>query len=240
MSSIDTKTPPGRDTRQRDLVPPQRLRDCHALVIGVGAVGRQVALQLAALGASRLTLVDDDTVGVENLAAQGYWPTDLGQPKVEATARLCRSIHPEAVVTAVPQRFARSSVERLRLVGGGADAGTDAAFHLACFACVDSINTRRLLWDALRHHAAFWCDSRMAAETLRVLASGSPPADAYYAATLFDGSRAYAGACTARSTIYTASIAAGLMLAQFARWLRHVPVERDQVLNLLACELTTL
>jgi molybdopterin/thiamine biosynthesis adenylyltransferase len=51
-----------RDSRQRDLVPPDRLADCHALVIGVGAIGRQVALQLAALGMPRLTLVDPDDV----------------------------------------------------------------------------------------------------------------------------------------------------------------------------------
>ena len=39
-----------RDLRQRDIVPPDKLAACHALVIGVGAVGRQVALQLAAMG----------------------------------------------------------------------------------------------------------------------------------------------------------------------------------------------
>src|SRR4051812_4038979 len=114
MSSTETTL--GRDARQRDLVPPERLQQCHALVIGVGAVGRQVALQLAALGVSRLTLVDDDTVSIENLAAQGYWPADLGRPKVEVTAQLCRSVYPEAVLTAIPQRFARSSVGRLHLI----------------------------------------------------------------------------------------------------------------------------
>ena len=46
------------------------------------------------------------------------------------------------------------------------------------------------------------------------------------------------GSCTARSTIYSASIAAGLMVAQFARCLRGVPVVSDQTLNLLAAELT--
>ena len=39
-----------RNQRQRDLVPPERLAACNAMVIGVGAIGRQVALQLAAIG----------------------------------------------------------------------------------------------------------------------------------------------------------------------------------------------
>ena len=45
------------------------------------------------------------------------------------------------------------------------------------------------------------------------------------------------GSCTAKSTIYTASIAAGLMLTQFTRWLRRLPVDSDLTLNLLSMEL---
>jgi hypothetical protein len=229
-----------RDARQRDLVPSERLSSCHALVIGVGAIGRQVALQLAALGMPNMTLVDDDRVGVENLAAQGYWPADLGNAKVQATAHVCRSIHPEGIITPVTQRFARSSVKRLGLTESSAVTSSSSALPLICFACVDSIATRRLLWDALRPHVALWVDGRMAAETLRVLAADHPATDDYYASTLFDAAQAYTGSCTARGTIYTASIAAGFMLAQFARWLRRITVERDQTLNLLACELNTL
>jgi hypothetical protein len=46
-------------------------------------------------------------------------------------------------------------------------------------------------------------------------------------------------ACTARSTVYAASLAAGLMLHQFAQWLRGQSVESDLTLNVLARELTT-
>ena len=41
-----------RDLRQRDIVPPDALAKCRPTVIGVGAIGRQVALQLAAMGVS--------------------------------------------------------------------------------------------------------------------------------------------------------------------------------------------
>ena len=56
----------------------------------------------------------------------------------------------------------------------------------------------------------------MSAEVIRVLASDRPARDEHYPTTLFAQDQAYAGACTAKSTIYTASIAAGLMLSQFA------------------------
>jgi sulfur carrier protein ThiS adenylyltransferase len=71
-----------RYSRQRDIVQPDRLAACRATVIGVGAIGRQVALQLAAMGIPWLQLVDFDVVEASNLASQGYLQDDLGRPKV--------------------------------------------------------------------------------------------------------------------------------------------------------------
>jgi sulfur carrier protein ThiS adenylyltransferase len=80
-------------------------------------------------------------------------------------------------------------------------------------------------------------DGRMSAEVIRVLAADRPASDSYYATMLFAEAEAFAGSCTAKSTVYTASIAAGLMLSQFTRWLRELPVDRDTSLNLLAGEM---
>jgi sulfur carrier protein ThiS adenylyltransferase len=216
-----------RDIRQRDLIPPESLATCHALVIGLGAIGRQVALQLAAIGIPQLTLIDHDLVGEENLAPQGYWPENIGQAKVVATQALCQRIYPPMAITSVQGRFQRSSARQFRTQN-----------HLVVFSCVDSILTRRLIWEALRQQAAFLVEGRMSAEVIRVLAVTSPATDDYYATTLFDAREAFAGSCTAKSTIYTASIAAGLMVGQMTRWLRRLPVDADLMLNLLASELT--
>jgi sulfur carrier protein ThiS adenylyltransferase len=78
----------------------------------------------------------------------------------------------------------------------------------------------------------------MSAEVVGVVTADQPAFDMGYETTLFSGDEAYAGACTARSTIYTASLAAGLMVQQFAKWLRGLPVDPDLTLNLLAAELT--
>ena len=231
MTTSTTHDPRDRDVRQRELVPPQRLAECRALVIGVGAIGRQVALQLAAVGVSQVDLVDFDQVAVENLAAQGYWPADLGRAKVHATADLCRSINPDAQVHAHADVFRRSSVKAMAVFH-------DVRHKLAVFCCVDSITARRLVWESVRQRTAVFLDGRMSAEVIRVLAAGEPAHDSYYHSTLFEQHRAYAGACTARSTIYTASIAAGMMLGQFTKWLRDLPLDRDVTLNLLSAELS--
>lgn len=211
-----------RFDRQQDLAPPERLAATDVLVIGVGAIGRQVALQLAALGVRHLRLVDFDTVEPANVTTQGYFRDDLGQPKVAAAERLIRRIDPEITVTPIADRY------RSRY------GGTEAVF-----CCVDSITARQAIWRSLGPQCRFWADGRMLGEVIRVLTAADPLGREYYLTTLFPQAEAQAGRCTARGTIYTAGIAAGLMLHQFTRWLRGLPLEHDLSLNLLASELGT-
>ncbi len=83
---------------------------------------------------------------------------------------------------------------------------------------------------------SFFADGRMLAETIRVLACADAASRAHYPTTLFSGSEAATGRCTARSTIYAANIAAALMLHQWVRWLRDQPIDQDVTLNLLSSE----
>jgi molybdopterin/thiamine biosynthesis adenylyltransferase len=63
--------------RQQDLIPTDRLKNLTATVIGVGAIGRQVALQLAAIGVKSLHLIDFDVVDETNITTQGYAAEDV-------------------------------------------------------------------------------------------------------------------------------------------------------------------
>ncbi|WP_299467756.1 ThiF family adenylyltransferase [uncultured Gimesia sp.] len=210
-----------RFIRQSELVPMEKLKPLTVTVIGVGAIGRQVAIQLAALGVRRLQLIDFDKVEPTNITTQGYLEADLGQFKVDATARALQAIDAGLETELVVDRF------RPGLLTGA-----------AVFVCVDSISSRAAIWRSLRHQCRFWCDGRMRGEVLRILTATDLETRAHYDSTLFAQAEAQTGACTSRSTIYTASIAAGLMLHQFTRWLRKLPVDFDMTLNLLAGELT--
>src|ERR1019366_5468151 len=136
--------------------------------------------QLAALGIARMTLFDDDRGQAVNLAPQGYWPENLQHPKVNATADLCRRIHPSLSITAVPERFKRSTVRQKPFDG-----------EPIIFCCVDSIVTRRMIWESVRSSASFFVDGRMSAEVLRVIAVNEPSIDAYYSRTLFAAEEAH-------------------------------------------------
>jgi sulfur carrier protein ThiS adenylyltransferase len=212
-----------RFQRQESLVPRERLAGLQASIIGVGAIGRQVALQLAALGVRKLQLADFDKVEPTNVTTQGYLHEDVGRAKVDATASAVWQIDPQIEVNTVEDRF------RPQLAIG--DAG---------FCCVDSIEARAAIWRAAGRRARFWCDGRMLGEVMRILAVTEQQGRDYYPTTLFASSEAQAGSCTSRGTIYTACIAAGLMTHQFTRWLRGLPVDQDLSLNLLASELTVV
>ena len=210
-----------RYMRQRDIVPAERLAACRATVIGVGAIGRQVALQLTAMGISWLQLVDFDTVDASNLASQGYLEADFEKPKVEATARMCKQINTDVEMHWVKEPF-RRSMEIGNVV----------------FCAVDRIQTRRLVWEATHDKVLFFIDGRMSAEVLRIITACDSESRKYYPTTLFNSNEAFEGSCTAKTTIYCANIAAGLMIAQFTKYLRQLPIDCDIQLNLLASELT--
>ena len=212
-----------RFERQADLVPQSRLQELLVTVIGVGAIGRQVALQLAAIGVRRLQLIDFDHVEATNVTTQGYRAADIGQSKVSATTNDVRQIDAIVEAESVEDRF------RPKMQIGE-----------AVFCCVDSISARSAIWKAVAPTCHFWSDGRMLGEVMRVLTVTDSSDRDHYATTLFDQTEAEPGRCTARSTIYTANVAAGLMLHQFARWLRSQPVDRDLTLNLLASEFSTL
>jgi molybdopterin-synthase adenylyltransferase len=216
-SEIDAK----RYTRQADIVPTARMASLTVTVVGVGAIGRQVALQLAAMGASKLKLIDFDRVEIENLCCQGYLEHDLGMLKVDATSRMCRMINSQVTVEQVGERFQRSS-----------PAGD------VLFCCVDSIDTRKFIWQAVKDRVSVFVDTRMSASVARVIAVVDSIGREHYPTTLFGAGEAYQGSCTAKSTIYTANIAAGLAIAQFTKWLCSLPVDPDICLNILASEMS--
>ena len=120
-----------RYSRQKDIIPAQRIAECKATVIGVGAIGRQVALQLTAIGIPCLQLIDFDTVEESNIATQGYFEDNLGKLKVRATAEICHRINSKLEIYVIENRFRRSE-----------QTGN------IVFCTVDSIETRKLIWQS--------------------------------------------------------------------------------------------
>jgi molybdopterin/thiamine biosynthesis adenylyltransferase len=93
------------------------------LLIGAGGLGCGAALALAAGGARRLVVVDDDVVDESNLHRQVlHAATAVGQAKTASLAATLHDRFPEVEVTPVQGRF---------------DAGTAAALLEDCAVAVD-------------------------------------------------------------------------------------------------------
>jgi molybdopterin-synthase adenylyltransferase len=210
-----------RYSRQKSIVP-EKVKTIKVCVIGTGAIGRNVSIQLASIGVENLMLIDFDSVEDHNVASQGFFETDVGAYKVEAVERVCKAINKDIKLEGVLDRYRQYYVD--------ADV---------VFCCVDSMEVRKAIWEGVKDEVKLFIDGRMSAETMRIFAAPTNDKEAvkHYSSTLFADSEAFVGTCTAKTTIYCANIAAGLMLSQFTKWLRSFPVDKEVGLNLLTSEI---
>lgn len=173
--------------RQLGLLPLVALRT-PVTIIGAGAVGSFAALTLAKMGIGPLTVFDDDRVEPHNLPSQFFRLEDLGRLKVEALASIVSSFEAVAI-DARPQRF-----EGGRLTG-------------VVIAAVDSMSSRRLVWDAVVASpcATLLLDARMGGLVSRVaVARPMDSASARrYESTLHSDADALQEPCSSRSILFT-------------------------------------
>lgn len=211
-----------RFIRQDDFVPQDKLGENGVSIIGVGAIGRQVAIQLASIGVQKLQLIDFDGVMDSNITTQGFFASDVGMEKVTATTELIQRIDPTIEVDPVVDRF-RGAMKLNPVV----------------FVCVDKIETRQFIWDNIWKRCNLLIDGRMLGEVMQVITinTRSESDVEYYPTTLFSPSEQAEERCTGHATIYCAMIAAGLMVHQLTRSLRKFRTDRHLEVNLLASEI---
>ena len=71
----------------------------------------------------------------------------------------------------------------------------------------------------------------------RILTVRNKKDHTYYEGTLFSDAEAFQGACTAKTTLYCANVAAGFMVAQLTKMFREIPYDKDVQVNILANEM---
>ncbi|MBI6546660.1 MAG: ThiF family adenylyltransferase [Cyanobacteria bacterium NC_groundwater_1444_Ag_S-0.65um_54_12] len=111
-----------------------KLAGTVAMVAGCGALGNEVAKNLALLGVGTLILVDFDRIEISNLARSVlFGPSDLGRPKAEVLAERLAEIFPAG-----------------RMIPVVGDLWCDLGLGLLrrsdlVFGCLDSVNARFIL-----------------------------------------------------------------------------------------------
>ncbi len=136
---------------------------CH--IIGCGSVGSTIAVLLARLGITNISLYDFDTVSAHNLANQMFVHKDIKRPKVEAVKDLICSINPDAEshISIFPEGYT-----------------PDTKLSGYVFLCVDNIELRKAIAESnkmnqsiiamfdfrtrledAQHYAAIWSNAKM-------------------------------------------------------------------------------
>lgn len=180
-------------TRQLDLIPMDKLGQAIT-IIGAGAVGSHTALSLARMGFGNLTVWDNDTVSDENMNCQGYFADQITRPKVDALA----------------ENIERAVGLKIRPVYDRYYAQTLGGIVIMA---VDSMEVRKDIWQHCQ--TADWVvDGRMGAEFAKLFVM-SPWKDKdreAYPKTLYSDDEAIHEPCTAKATIYCASLLSGLVV----------------------------
>lgn len=196
---IHTQTPAPSTahlTRQLDLIPIESL-DLRITIIGAGAIGSFTALSLAKMGFSNITVFDDDKIEIENMSCQFYRHSDIGKHKATALAELIYDFT-GVRIEAISKRY---------------EEGTFAGVVIAA---VDSMEARKLIWGNHCQKAPatkFIVDPRMGAETalMYVMNPMSVKDSESYSRSLYLDSEAVQERCTAKATVYTATMLSGLV-----------------------------
>jgi sulfur carrier protein ThiS adenylyltransferase len=172
-----------------------RIADASAIVVGLGGVGRQLAMQLAALGVGRLWLVDAGRVSRRRVAVECYFADDVGHPKRHATAQLCHLVNPELEVST----SAQLSPRRL--------TSNDVLF--ACEPGAAAEHAIRAARPNVRYYIRVWAGQRGVRVT--VTAGARPRVDV----PRIDRERALQ--VVGEPGSHTAALAAGLAVREFVR-----------------------
>ena len=90
------------NTRSQDIAD---LKDVEFHIVGCGAIGSSVAMQLVRLGANNFYTYDFDKVEVPNIGVSQYVETDIGKPKVQALINHMKSINPNIRIEGTIGKF---------------------------------------------------------------------------------------------------------------------------------------
>jgi adenylyltransferase/sulfurtransferase len=160
-----------------DIAGQERLRDSHALIIGLGGLGSPVVLYLAAAGVGRLTLVDFDMVDLSNLQRQIiHHTTDIGRYKVESARDTLLALNPlievETLARALDEKELLEQVRQADVVVDACDnRPTRLAINAACVqagtplvtGAVIRLEGQVLVWRPGGENACYHCLYRDAA-----------------------------------------------------------------------------
>jgi molybdopterin/thiamine biosynthesis adenylyltransferase len=92
----------------------KKLKRAKIFIAGAGGLGSPIAIYLAAAGAGKIRIVDQDTVELSNLNRQIlHWDENVGTKKVESAALKLKKLNPDVEVEAIADELTKANARQL-------------------------------------------------------------------------------------------------------------------------------
>ncbi len=191
-----------------------QLKQLSVRVTGLNGIGRQVALQLAALRPGQLRLIDARPVRPQQHTVQGYPTDDIGGARRHAVAEQCHHVRPQLDVTST----ARSGMRTIR----AADV---------VFCCAGPARARAALLKRTAARVQWYIDVQVIGKRVQVMSASDPYSRRSRARQLTRQTHAE----NPDTPLHVAAIAAGLAVEAFLAATTGPTQPARLVLNLKSC-----
>lgn len=197
--------------RQLDILHPDKCRE-KVNIIGAGATGSFVALALAKMGLSNITIFDHDVIEEHNFPNQLFPIRALGMNKALATKEIVRDFT-GVEVEAIPEKYKKQDLAGIVISALDSMSGRKDIFKQ----CKENLNVRLLI------------DPRTGAEMFRLLTLNPNLFDKCekYEETLHSDTEALRVPCTAQSIIYSVLLVSSHVCNQVKRLLMSQEYKED-------------
>lgn len=211
--------------RFNGILDPDMMFDQRVVIVGVGAVGNNLARIIAGMNPGSLVLIDPDVVDVENVGPQMYHPSDVDKFKVDACSFGLVTDNAVALNNRAPSPAVNRYLDMATCV----------------FMCVDSMEARGEIMDYLTREGQqpATCkviDTRMGAETYQIWDATTQA----WVDNWFSDSESLPEACNARSTPWCATMCASHAAFYWSQQLRDEEVPLQIIHDLRTNEVVPL
>lgn len=187
----------------------EKVKEKCVTLIGAGGIGSHVAFNLSRLNIQYLTIYDDDTVNIENMAGQLYCERFIGERKANAINRILESFSSFYKTSSMTCRFSNSYCLGINTI-----------------CAVDNMATRKTAYfkwkDFVKNSSdGIFIDGRLAAEKLQIFcitADDTFSQERYEKEWLFSDEEADETPCSYKQTTFTACLIGGLITNLFVNY----------------------
>lgn len=210
------------------------------LIVGSGAIGRNVASMAGRLGPAKIVVIDHDTIDDVNISPQNFLRQHIGRSKCEVVCEEIQEQLEEGSETSVIPINERWSPALHAQNENLLDITT-------VFCCVDAIETRKALFDHVFSETliSYFFDVRIGGFLAQVFSVNLEELDTgnddelkcWYQSTLFSPAETASFGCVQPMSNYVASIASGTVVNQYSNTLNGRPTDKLIEYNTVFCSM---